>query len=158
MVLLNIPYYFLSDLHHMAGFVRVAKHSLSLLTHHGLIKLIILRTLAQQNITWEQFTAQVQELAPLPGIPIEEKQVHPQLGGHEAQQEDQSPSNIDGGGDETGSEDQPGAQAEHLREDVHKNPMEELNNRLALTAEGEIGTALDVATIEPEDDRAMVME
>ena len=63
-----------------------------------------------------------------------------------------------GGGDETGSEDQPGAQAEQLREDVHKNPMEELNNRVALTAEGEIGTTLDVATIEPEDERAMATE
>ena len=50
-VLLNIPYYFLNDLHHMAWFVRVAKHPLSSLTHHGLIKLIILRTLAQHNIT-----------------------------------------------------------------------------------------------------------
>ena len=97
-VLLNIPYYLLNDLHHMAGFVRVAKHPLSSLTHHGLIKLIILRTLAQHNITWEQFIAQVQELAPLPSIPIEEEQVHPQLGGNEAQQEARSPSNIVGGG------------------------------------------------------------
>ena len=59
------------------------------------------------------------------------------------------------GGDEIGSEDQPGAQAEQLREDVHKNPVEELNNRVALTTEGEIGAALDAVTIEPENDRAM---
>ena len=72
-VLLNTPYYLLNDLHHMAGFVRVSKHPLSSLTHHGLIKLIILRTLAQHNITWEQFVAQVQEPAPFPGIPIEEE-------------------------------------------------------------------------------------
>ena len=80
------------------------------------------------------------------------------MGGNEAQQEDRSPSNIVGGGDETGSEDQPGAQAEQLREDVHKNPVEELNNRVALTVEGEIGAAIDAATIEPEDDRAMTTE
>ena len=42
-----------------------------------------------------------------------------------------------------------------MRGDVHKNPVEELNNSVALTAEGEIGAALDAATIEPEDDRAM---
>ena len=81
------------------GFVRVSKHPLASLTHHGLIKLIILRTLSQHNITWEQFTAQVQEPAPFPGIPIEEEQVHPQLGGNEAQQEAQIPSNIVGGGE-----------------------------------------------------------
>ena len=60
-----------------------------------------------------------------------------------------------GGGDETGSEDQPRAQAEQLREDVHQNLGEELNNRVALTAKGEIGVALDDVTIEPKDDRAM---
>ena len=42
-----------------------------------------------------------------------------------------------------------------MREDVHENPVEELNSRVALTAEGETGAALDAATIEPEDDRAM---
>ena len=42
-----------------------------------------------------------------------------------------------------------------MGEDVHKNLVEEINNRVALTAEGETGAALDVATIEPEDDRAM---
>ena len=71
-VLLNIPYYLLNDLYHMAGFVRVAKHPLSSLTHHGLIKLIFLRTLAQHIQTWEQFTARVQEPAPLPDVPTKE--------------------------------------------------------------------------------------
>ena len=118
----------------------------------------MLRTLSQHNITWEKFTAQVHEPAPFLGIPIEEEQVHPQLGGNEAQQEDRSPSNIVEWGDETGLEDQPGAQAKQLREDVHKNPMEELNNRVALTTEGEIGAALDAMTIEPKDDRAMAIE
>ena len=41
---------------------------------------------------------------------------------------------------------------------MHKNPVEELNNRVALTVEGETRAALDVATIEPEDYRAMATE
>ena len=49
--LLNIPFYLLNDLHHMAGFVRIDKHPNPSLTHHGLIKLIILWALAQQNQT-----------------------------------------------------------------------------------------------------------
>jgi len=64
-----------------------------------------------------------------------------------------------GGGDETGSEEyQLGAQTEQLRDDVDKNPVEDPNNRVALTAEGEIGAALNAATIEPEGDRAIEME
>ena len=49
--LINIPFYLFNDLHHMAVFVRADKRPLSSLTHHGLIKLIILWTLAQQNQT-----------------------------------------------------------------------------------------------------------
>ena len=45
-----------------------------------------------------------------------------------------------------------------MREDVHKNPVEELNNRVALTTEGEIQAALDATTIDPEDDRDMATE
>ena len=70
--LLNIPFYLFNDLHHMAGFVQVAKNPISSLTHHGLIKLIILQTPAQHNQTWEQFIAQVQEPVLLPGVPIED--------------------------------------------------------------------------------------
>ena len=69
--LLNIPYYLLHDLCHMAAFVQAAKHPFASLTHHGLIKLIILRTLAQHNITWEQFTTRAQQPAPLPGVQVE---------------------------------------------------------------------------------------
>ena len=36
--------------------------------------------------------------------------------------------------------------------------MEKLNSRAALTAEGETRAALDVATVEPEYDRAMETE
>ena len=111
--LLNIPFYLFNDLHHMAGFFRVSKHPNSSLTHHGLIKLIILRALAQQNQTWEQFTGQIQEPSLLLGIPIEEEVEVPvlmgpiqkqeehanqQLGGNFKQQEVQSPSNLVGGG------------------------------------------------------------
>ena len=63
-----------------------------------------------------------------------------------------------GGGDETGSEDQPREQAKQFGEDVHENLMEKLNSRATLTEEGEIGVALDAATVEPEDDKAMAIE
>ena len=96
----------------MAGFVRIAKHPNSSLTHHDLIKLIILQALAQRNQTWEQFIGQIQinqESALLLGVPIEvevevpvllgaiqiqEDHANVQLGGHEEQQEDRSPSNL----------------------------------------------------------------
>ena len=45
-----------------------------------------------------------------------------------------------------------------MGEDVHENPVEERNSRAALTTEGETGAALDAATVEPEDDRAMETE
>ena len=79
--LLNIPFYLFNDLHHMAGFFQTSKHPISSLTHHGLIKLTILWTLAQQNQTWEQFTAQVQEPVLLPGVLIEEEMEVPVLMG-----------------------------------------------------------------------------
>ena len=70
----------------MLGFVRTTKHPKSSLTHHGLIKLIILWALAQRNQTWEQFTGQIQinqEPALLPGVPIEEEvEVPVLLGGY----------------------------------------------------------------------------
>ena len=69
----------------MVAYVQGAKHQHVSLTHHGLIKLIISRTLAQHNITWDQFIAahmaRTQEPAPL-------------------LQEDRSPSTIVGGGDD----------------------------------------------------------
>ena len=72
----------------MAGFVRTAKHLKSSLTHYGLIKLIILRALTQQNQAWEQFTAQVQEPVLLPGVPIEEEMEVPILMGLVQNQEE----------------------------------------------------------------------
>ena len=60
----------------MAGFVQIAKHPNSSLTCHVLIKLIILRALAQRNQTWEQFTGQTQinqEPTFFLGVPIEAK-------------------------------------------------------------------------------------
>ena len=65
----------------MVGFVRTTKHPISSITHHGLIKLIILWTLSQQNQTWEQFIGQVQEPVRLPGVPIEEEMEVPVLMG-----------------------------------------------------------------------------
>ena len=58
--LLNIPFYLFKDLHHMARFVKTTKHPNSSLTHHVLIKLIILRALTQRNQNWEQFIGQIQ--------------------------------------------------------------------------------------------------
>ena len=45
-----------------------------------------------------------------------------------------------------------------MGEGVDKNLVENPDNRAALAAEGEIGAALNAATIEPEGDRAMVIE
>ena len=89
--LLNIPFYLFNDLHHMARFVRTSKHPKSSLTHHGLIKLIILCALAQRNQTWEKFTGQIQinqEPTLFFGVPIEtEVEVPVLLGGVQNQEE-----------------------------------------------------------------------
>ena len=82
----------------MVGFVRTTKHPNSSLTHHGLIKLIILRALAQRNQTWEQFTGQVQEPILLLGVPVEEEIEVPVLMGPVQNQEE--PSNQKLGGNE----------------------------------------------------------
>ena len=39
----------------MAQYVKASRHLVSSLTNHGLIKLFVLRALACQNLTWEQF-------------------------------------------------------------------------------------------------------
>ena len=62
------------------------------------------------------------------------------------------------GGDETGLDDQLDDQTEELEENERENPMEILNNVEALTAEAEAGAALDAATAEVEDVRAMITE
>ena len=89
--LLNIPFCLFNDLHRMVGFVRTTKHPNSSLTHHGLIKLIILQALAQRNQTWEQFTGQIQinqEPALFPDVPIEaEVEVPVLLGAIQNQEE-----------------------------------------------------------------------
>ena len=126
--LLNIPYYLLHDLRHMATFVQSAKHPHVSLTHHGLIKLIISRTLAQHNITWEQFTARTQEPVLLLGLPAEQAQLQHHV-------KDRRPSNIGWGGDDIVPEQaQQGTQAEPLGEGVDKNLVKNTDNRAALTA------------------------
>ena len=79
----------------MAAYVQGAKHQHVSLTHHGLIKLIIKRSLAQHNVTWDQFitahTAPPQEPAPSLEAPVEQVYLQPH-------QEDRSPSHIVGGG------------------------------------------------------------
>ena len=59
---------------------------------------------------------------------------------------------------ETGLEDQSGDKVEQLEENAQENPVERLNNMAALTAEAEIGAALDVVTVETKDFRAMIIE
>ena len=85
----------------MVEFVRTSWHPVSFLTNHGLIKLLVLRALAQQNQFLEPFTGQPQiiwEPAQLGGVPIEEEdKAHAQLGGMEVEEEDWSPSNSIGG-------------------------------------------------------------
>ena len=85
----------------MAGFVRKTKHPNSSITHHVIIKLVILRALAQRNQTWEQFTGQIQinqEPALLPGVPIEAEVEVPVLLGVVQNQEEHA--NVQLGGDE----------------------------------------------------------
>ena len=95
-VLLNIPFYLFKYLHHMAGFVRSSWHPYSSLTHHDLIKLLILRDLAQRNQTWEQFTSQPQinqGRVLLHGVPIEEEVEAPTLlWGVQIQEEEEEPT------------------------------------------------------------------
>ena len=50
--LLNMPFYLLKTLHYMDGFVRTTENPLPSVTNHGLVKLLILRSLTQQNQTW----------------------------------------------------------------------------------------------------------
>ena len=53
---------------------------------------------------------------------------------------------------------QPGVQTDKLRENIDKNLVENSDNRAALEVEGEIGAALNAATIEPEGDKALETE
>ena len=62
------------------------------------------------------------------------------------------------GEDETGLEDQSREQAKQLGGDVQENPVERLNIGETMTTEVETGTALDAATVETEDFRAMITE
>ena len=59
-----------------------------------------------------------------------------------------------GGDDIAPEEEQQGTQAEPLEEGVDKNLGKNIDNRVALPSEGEIGAALNAVTIEPEDGRA----
>ena len=55
--LLNMPFYLLRYLQSMAQYVKSSQNTVSSLTNHGLIKLLVLRALAHQNLTWEQFVS-----------------------------------------------------------------------------------------------------
>ena len=55
-------------------------------------------------------------------------------------------------------QDQSEDQVAQLEENAQENPIERLNNMASLTAEAETGAALDVATTEAKDVRAMIIE
>ena len=63
-----------------------------------------------------------------------------------------------GGDDIVPEQAQQGTQAEPLEEGFDKNIGKNIDNRVALPSEGEIGAALNAATIEPEDGRAKEIE
>ena len=94
--LLNMPFYLFKDLHQMVGFVKSSRHLYSSLTHHDLIKLLILRALAQRHQTWEQFTGQPQinqGPALFLGVPIEDEFEAPALlWGVQIQEEEDVPA------------------------------------------------------------------
>ena len=50
-----MQFYLLRTLQSMSQSVKVSQHPISSLTNHGLIKLLVLRALTHQNLTWEQF-------------------------------------------------------------------------------------------------------
>ena len=88
----------------------------------------------------------------------QEDPANQQLGGNAEQQEVRSPSNLVGGGNETGLEDQSEDQAEQLEENAQENHVERLNNMESLTVEAKTGAALDAATAKAKDVRAITIE
>ena len=48
----------------MAHYAKTSRHPLSSLTNHGLIKFLVKRLLAQNNLTWEQFVGVAVHQAP----------------------------------------------------------------------------------------------
>ena len=53
--LINMSFYLSHTLQNMAHYIRNSRHPLSSITNHGLIKLLVQRYLAWNNLTWEQF-------------------------------------------------------------------------------------------------------
>ena len=93
----------------------------------------------------------------MPEIPIREEVREPTLllGVQlEEEKEDWSPSNSIGRGDETGSKEE----EESAENVVVENPMEEIENLGAPTAEAKAGAALDVATVEAETVGVVMIE
>ena len=54
-ILINMPFYLSQTLQNMAHYSKNSRCPLSSLTNHELIKLLVQRCLAQNNLTWEQF-------------------------------------------------------------------------------------------------------
>ena len=60
----------------MAHYANISRHPLSSLINHGLIKLLVQRRLAQNNLTWEQFL----------GVLVHQEPVVAHIGGREVEQ------------------------------------------------------------------------
>ena len=50
-----MPFFLLRTLQNMAHYVKTSRNPLSFVTNHGLIKILVQRSLARHNLTWEQF-------------------------------------------------------------------------------------------------------
>ena len=64
--LINMPFYLSQTLQNMVHYdAKMSRHPLSSLTNHGMIKLLVQRRLAQNNLTWEQFVGAAVHRAPV---------------------------------------------------------------------------------------------
>lgn len=52
-VILNLPYFLNSLLHETALRLKISKYQASVLSHHGIVKLIIVRGFNQGQLSWE---------------------------------------------------------------------------------------------------------
>jgi len=52
---MNVPYFLLKSLHLMAHLVQGARQVLAIITHHGLVWLLIMNAIGQILIPWEVF-------------------------------------------------------------------------------------------------------
>ena len=59
--LMNIPYFLYGMLRQMASHVQKSKHPATSVSHHGLIKMLVLRSLARQGQRWDEIVTFLEE-------------------------------------------------------------------------------------------------